>query len=119
MIFQIQLVIIYLNVHLVTDLDKPPTDVELGIIVDEIPNWDDVAIGVGVPIENVKEFRKRDAGVNALQLWKNGKVDQRDRHPNTWRHLLEVVRNRKGPLVAEKLKARVEKEIGQNIGRCY
>ena len=91
-------------------VDIAPSDVGLQGVLDKVPVWHSLAIRLGVPIEQVEAWdsNKPLGGLLALGYWRDGKSG--DLFPPTWGFLLRILKESKGPNVADAL----EKEVRSN-----
>ena len=71
-------------------------------MVDKFPLWQNLAINLGVPINQVQAFQMQTrGGLKALSYWRNGKSGEA--YPSTWDFLLKVVEETEGSKPAEDL----------------
>ena len=84
-------------------LKQSPSDAGLQGVVDIVGTWEELAVAVGVPANQIARFRHQPLpGANSLKYWRNGLTDC----PTTWEFLLEEVSRipSLGPRVAENIK---------------
>ena len=91
-------------------IGKIPSDTGLQGVLDKVPVWHSLAISLGVPVDEVQSLRSDQSlgGILALQYWRDGKSG--DLFPPTWGFLLKILKESKGPNVADAL----EKEVRSN-----
>ena len=86
-----------------------PSDKGLSGILEMNPRWEQYAISLGLSIEQTKYYHEQQQeafrGLLALKHWRDGQCGSS--HPGTWRFLLEVMKDRLGPVVADELRAKV------------
>jgi ankyrin repeat protein len=90
-----------------------PSDVDLANILSLVPLWHNLAVRLGVPINQVNALQyQRMGGLLALQHWRNGLSGEE--YPSTWTFLLETVKRTEnlGPHVAEQMKR-------QALSQCF
>ena len=78
-------------------------------IQEHISECGKLAMKLGVPNDHVQECQSLDlklGDVMSLLYWRNGKSGKD--FPNTWRFLLETVKEHYGPLVTKELSAAAE-----------
>ena len=85
--------------------DMSPSDIGLQGILEVCPLWDRYAISLGLSINRVKYYLEQQQealrGLLALQYWRDGQCGSG--YPTTWKFLLDVIKDRLGPKVAEDL----------------
>ena len=98
------------NCGFVLSVDKTPSDVGLQGVLNKVPVWHSLAISLGVPVNEVQSLRSDQSlgGILALRYWRDGKSG--DLFPPTWGFLLKIMRESKGPNVADAM----EKDIRSN-----
>ena len=83
--------------------DSSPTDAELLKVLDRIPWWFDLAVGLGVSQDRVKYFRySPTGGLDALCYWRDGHSGEQ--FPTSWKFLLDTIAERQGTTVADKIR---------------
>ena len=91
-------------------VDRAPSDEGLHKVLQKHPNWENYAIPLGLNYQQVDycyDMRQSDNRL-ALRHWRDGHCGED--HPGTWRFLLKVIGDNKGPVPADKL----EKEVSHN-----
>ena len=84
-----------------------PSDHGLRKILQMYPNWYDYIFFLGVNIEQVKRFERESLkGLLALQYWRDGHCDG---YCNTWKVLLDVIRDQAPADYPD-----VEKQVAEN-----
>ena len=82
-----------------------PSDIGLKRILEKCPRWYKYAISLGLTIDRmmyyIKQHQVNIRGLLALHYWKDGRCGSR--YPPTWKFLLDVIRDRRGPNVAKDL----------------
>ena len=82
-----------------------PSDIGLQGILENCPLWDKYAISLGLSIDRVKYYLEQQQeslrGLLALKYWRDGQCGSG--YPATWKFLLDVIKDRLGPNVAEDL----------------
>ena len=85
--------------------DMSPSDIGLQGILEVCPLWDRYAISLGLSIDRVKYYLEQQQealrGLLALKYWRDGQCGSG--YPTTWKFLLDVIKDRLGPNVAEDL----------------
>ena len=80
--------------------DKPSDSGLLGVLA-HVPVWYDLAVELGVPIDQINAYQSHPAmgGLLALRYWRNGLSG--GGFPTTWKFLLETVKKLFGPLISD------------------
>ena len=83
--------------------DDKPSDSGLLGVLEHVPVWYNLAVKLGVPIDQVNAYRLDPAmgGLLALQYWSNGRSG--GGFPTTWKFLLETVKKLFGPRISDAL----------------
>ena len=88
---------------LIFPADLSPSESELLKVLDIVPEWYDLAVALGVPIERVKQFQRiKTGGFEALCYWRYGESGQN--YPTSWRFLLAKIEEHQGHNVARDVK---------------
>ena len=88
---------------LVCFTDEKPSDSGLLGVLAHVPVWYDLAVKLGVPIDQIKAYRldPEMGGLLALRYWRNGLSG--GGVPTTWKFLLEAVRKLFGTSISDAL----------------
>ena len=90
-------------------VDMSPSDVGLQGILEMLPVWEEYAISLGLTIKQMEYYQglpqRPIRGLLALEYWRDGQCGPS--YPCTWRFLLDVIKDRLGPNVAEDLRKKV------------
>ena len=105
-------------------VDMRPSDIGLHGILEMNPRWEQYAISLGLTIEQTKYYLEQQQealrGLLALKHWRDGRSGSS--YPGTWKFLLDVIKDRLGPVVADKLRDKITANepwtITGRIGRC-
>ena len=80
-----------------------PSESDLSKVLDIIPEWYDLAVALGVPVERVEHFQRiKTGGIEALCYWRCGESEQN--HPTSWRFLLDKIEECHGQDVVRDMK---------------
>ena len=72
-------------------------------VLDIVPEWYDLAVALGVPVERVEQFQRiKTGGLEALCYWSYGESGQN--YPTSWRFLLAKIEEHQGHNVAADVK---------------
>ena len=84
-------------------LDLSPSDIGLSMTLEAIPLWHNLAVNLGVPIDQVRAFQSDPlmGPLLALKYWRDGMCGEK--FPATWRFLLQEIENTFGGKVAKDL----------------
>ena len=80
-------------------VDKQPDEEGITVILNNVRNWENLALKLGVPkgiIQRFKATNPRSANCKALNYWRNGNCNPKGakgkpKYPPTWRFLLDRV----------------------------
>ena len=99
--------------YIIAGYELAPSHAGLEAILDEFPdNWNQLSIAMGVSIGSVGAGRTDyESKLKALQKWVDGKIDQPDIHPGTWRYFLDTVREKLGRRPAEKFERKLDQKF--------
>ena len=83
--------------------DDKPTDPGLQGVLAHVPVWYNLAVELGVPIDQVTAYQSHPTmgGLLALRYWRNGLSG--GGFPTTWKFLLETVKKLFGPRISDAL----------------
>ena len=86
-----------------------PSDAGLQGILEILPVWEKYVISLGLTIEQVEYYQglpqRNMRGLLALKYWRDGQCGPS--YPHTWRYLLDVIKDRLGPNISDKLRKKV------------
>ena len=72
-------------------------------VLNIVPEWYDLAVALGVPVERVKLFQQiKTGGIEALCYWRCGESGQN--YPTSWRFLLAKIEEHQGHNVVQDVK---------------
>ena len=84
---------------LIFPADLSPSESDLLKVLNIVPEWYDLAVALGVPVERVKKFQQiKTGGLEALCYWRCGESGQN--YPISWRFLLAKIEECQGHNVA-------------------
>ena len=84
---------------LIFPADLSPSESDLSKVLDIIPEWYNLAVALGVPVERVRQFQQiKTGGLEALCYWRCGESGQN--YPTSWRFLLAKIEEHQGHNVA-------------------
>ena len=82
-----------------------PSDIGLQGVLEMCPPWHQYAISLGLSIGRLMCYlehpQKASRGLFALQYWRDGQCGSG--YPTTWKFLLDVIKDRLGPIMADDL----------------
>ena len=88
---------------LIFPAELSPSESDLLKVLDMVPEWYNLAVALGVPIERVKQFQRiKTGGLEALCYWRYGGIGQS--YPTSWRFLLAKIEEKQGYNVAQDVK---------------
>ena len=102
MLFNNNIMIIYCICHNYCSyfiVDKKPDEEGITVILNNVSNWEKLALKLGVPNDTIKKFKTinpNNAKFKALNYWRNGNCNPKGakgkpKYPPTWRFLLERI----------------------------
>ena len=88
---------------LIFPADSSPSESDLLKVLAIVPEWYDLAVALGVPVERVKHFQQiKTGGLEALCYWRYGEPGQN--YPSSWRFLLNKIEECQGHNVVRDVK---------------
>jgi hypothetical protein len=84
---------------------RTPSQLSFPFILKKVPQWQPLAVSLGVPIPKAKALQQADptlGGFEALKLWQSGRYTDKGLPP-TWDCLLTAVEDAVGPRVRERI----------------
>ena len=82
-----------------------PSDIGLQGLLKKCPLWYEYAISLGLSADTMKYYLEQQQeamrGLLALKYWRDGQCGSS--YPTTWKFLLDVIKDRLGPKVAQDL----------------
>ena len=83
--------------------DSSPSESDLLKVLDVVPEWYNLAVALGVPVQRVEQFQQiKTGGLKALCYWRCGESGQN--YPTTWRFLFAKIEECQGHNVARDVK---------------
>ena len=95
---------------LIFAVDGSPFASDLLKVLNIVPEWYNLAVALGVPVERVKHFQRiKTGGLEALCYWRYGESGQT--YPTSWRFLLDKIEECHGQDVLRDVK----KSLADNL----
>ena len=98
-------------------VDKTPSECAFSYILEKVPNWPDLVIALGVPIDKIKFLLKNSSigGYEALKLWQSKHKTITKGYPPTWEFLLKAINDYISPRVSNEIAERATLEEAWSI----